>query len=129
MKVVYVDTIGRYLSTDSRHWIYSSIIGLAALDVLSTYGASVVLGSLFAEVGLVAGLIMREAPTSWPLYMFVSELVMFSAVGFYLSRGKNSQASVRISKWNIRLAYLPSLTLLVLVLNNTILIAIFGLVV
>src|SRR5262245_20383998 len=127
MKGVYVDAFAHYFSTNSHHWIYSSIIGLAALDVLSTYGASIVLGRLFLEVGLVAGFLMKLSPDSWPVFMFISEAIIFSGVGFFLTRGKNVKSSIKVSRWNVPLAYLPALTLLVLVLNNTILIAIFSL--
>ena len=126
MIVKQVDAVVRHLCLDSHYLVYSSIIGLASLDVMTTYTASVVMGQYFAEVGLIASTLMKIAPDVWPLSMFIVESLMFGILAFFLSRGRNNTSTLNVLRWKLRLGYLPSLALLILVLNNTILVIIFA---
>jgi hypothetical protein len=126
MKVLYVDAFLRHISTNSRYLIYASVVGLASLDVLSTFAASIVMGRFFVEVGLVANVLMSVMPDSWPVLMFFVESIMFGTVAFFMTRGKSGISSLKVLRWKLPLGYLPSIALSFLVLNNTMLVIIFA---
>ena len=92
------------------------MVVLIACDVLTTYAAKIVLGSRFAELGLIAGNLMKAFGNSWPFAMFLSEFVVFGATTYWYARGNRT---LKLFGRNLPLAYLPTMALLALVANNS----------
>jgi hypothetical protein len=100
------------------------IIGcLVVGDVLTTYTAKIVMGEYFGEVGLVAGQLMKVFNDDWPLYMFLAEFSIFGATTFFFAKSKSM---VKMIKWKVPIAYMPAITVLTLIANNSVLIVLFA---
>lgn len=102
--------------------LYVLIGCLVVGDVLTTLTAKAVLGSAFGEVGLVANLLMGVFHEQWPVYMFFSEFAIFGATTFFFARSKST---FKMIKWRMRIAYMPAITLLTLIANNSVIIVLF----
>lgn len=98
---------------------------LAFMDVLTTYMASLSLGNRFGEMGLISGYLIRSFPSTWPYLTFWSELAVFGLTALYFAR-HGSNRSLRIARWSLPLAYLPSLALATLISNNSIAVLLFN---
>ena len=107
----------------SKRSIYLIIALLITCDILTTYTAKIVLGQRFGEVGLIANLLMRAFGGNWPLAMFLTEFAVFGITTYFFAR---SNSSMKMLKWRLPMAYLPALTLLTLVANNSVVIMAFA---
>jgi hypothetical protein len=90
---------------------------------MSTYAAQLVMGKYFSEVGLVAGFLMKVFHNEWPLAMFLTEFTIFGATTFFFAKSKST---FKMIKWRWPIAYLPALTVLTLVANNSALVLLFA---
>jgi hypothetical protein len=102
--------------------LYVLIGCLVVGDVLTTLTAKAVMGDAFGEVGLVANLMMGAFHEQWPICMFFSEFAIFGVTTFFFAKSKNTLKMIR---WRIPIAYLPALTILTLVANNSAIIVLF----
>ncbi|MEO9321157.1 MAG: hypothetical protein ABI361_10825 [Nitrososphaera sp.] len=105
--------------------IIAVVGGLAFMDVLTTYAASLSLGARFGEMGLVSGYLIRSFPNTWPYFTFWSELAVFGLTALYFAR-KGSSSSVKFARYSLPLAYLPSLALVMLISNNSLVVLLFN---
>lgn len=91
-------------------------------DISTTLMAQIAMGEKFGEVGLVANFLMKTFGTNWPFYMFLSEFALFGMTTFFFMKN-----TVEMFGWKMPISYLPVMTVLTLVGNNTGYILVFSL--